>query len=104
MSEKTIYSCDACGAELGDYGDYDPLEQRIHLPVGLDSDPAGGASTTDYRRIDLCQLCLAKAVNEILNKRCSWEYNLAIMDRLTSVKHKFTLNIENMDLGGNKIK
>ena len=101
MSEQKFYNCDACGSELENYS---PLDQRIHLPVGLNSDPAGGASTWDSRLIDLCQWCLAKAVNEFVQKKCSFEYNLAIMDRLTSVKHKFTLNIENMDLGGNRIK
>lgn len=95
MSEKKVYHCDACGSEL--LGDYDPQPQRIYIPVGLESDPAGGSSTTDSRPIDLCQCCLAIAVNNFLQKRCSFGYNTEIFRVLISNKI-FTLNIKGMDI------
>jgi len=97
MSEQKIYNCDCCEADLP--VSYDPDKDRIHVPVGLISDPAGGASTTDNYSMDLCQRCLAKAVGNFLNNRTSFVYNDRIKYYLNEYK-KFILDIKNMTLDG----
>ena len=101
MSEQKVYNCDCCGSELlasYDSDSYDPDRDRIKMPVGLLSGPSGGSSTIDRYSIDLCQRCLAKAVNDFLNNRSSFEYNDAIKYILNSPKKFFVLNIKEVPL------
>jgi hypothetical protein len=76
MAEVKTYLCDSCGKLMPQ--SYNPSSGKVYIPVGKESCPAGGAAIENRKSFDICPECMAKAINELLNKWTPYDYHTLI--------------------------
>lgn len=79
MAQRVVVDCDRCGVK--DLNE--PV--RIHLATGRSPDPAGGHSEEDTERVDLCNKCAGRSLNNIAGK-LSYEAQSKLLSDIRSYR------------------
>lgn len=78
MSTREVHDCDRCGQR-----DITPIV--VYIATGRSPDAAGGPSTIDDERFDLCPKCAAASFAEIA-KNLSHEQGAALAAKIRTIR------------------
>lgn len=78
MSIREVHDCDRCGLK-----DITPIV--VYIETGRSPDAAGGPSTIDDERFDLCGKCAAASFAEIA-KNLSHEQGKALAEKIRAMR------------------